>query len=83
MTLKDWRKGVDDEESVRFYKDMSKGYKWITIYWDEIPEGKKSIRNQGFKHLMYIEGSSIEEQRHAFKTKSQAIAFARRYMRSH
>ena len=83
MVLKDWKKGVDNKSGIRYYKNIKSGHKWITIDWDGVPEGPKSIRNDGFKHIMEIEGSGIGGERHVFKTKSKALKVAKAYMRKH
>ena len=69
MALKDWKKTTNLEEQIDFEKD-DKHYLMLAL----------SEQGMGKKWIIYINGFKKFK---FFKTKQQALKFAKAYMRSH
>jgi len=75
MAIKDWRK---DGKNDWFHK-----IKNIHIEINNIPVKYSALKNAGYKYNINIVKNGIFEVQQAFKTKSQALKYARNYMKKH
>jgi hypothetical protein len=82
MALKDWKK--NKKEKLTWHKENPKSWQFWTIQVYStaglyIAKSRKEL--QGW--IVEISGSDISTTSKQFKTKIQALAYAKKYMRSH
>jgi len=89
MAIKDWEKYSEHEESagmgwsVEYYREDDK-YSFVKAWHTSVsPYEMKKRGHRGAFIVGARKGRSGQEVKKYFKTKSQAISFAKSYMRSH